>query len=332
MPSISIRRLACACAAAAAPLLVAAAHAQDATWPDKPITLMVGYPPGGSTDLVARVVSAPLSKRLGQPIVVENVGGAGGTIAAQKVVSARPDGYTLLLGSGSEVTIARLFNTSVRYDGATDLSHIGLIGITPMVFVASPSAHVKTLDEAIARARKEPDRLGFASAGIGTPLHIAGELINMKAGTTFRHIPYRGAGAMAQDVIAGTVDFGVFVLASALPHIENGRMIALGVTTPTRSPAAPDIPALAENPKLKGYDMNVWFGLFGPARLPQPMIARLNRELNEVLQEKDVREKLAKAGISTEGGTPQKLTAFIQAETQRVRSVVTTAIAKGVRP
>ena len=133
-------------------------------------------------------------------------------------------------------------------------------------------------------------------------------------------------------VIAGTVDFGVFVLASALPHIENGRMIALGVTTPTRSPAAPDIPALAENPTLKGYDMNVWFGLFGPARLPQPMIARLNRELNEVLQEKDVRDKLAKAGISTEGGTPQKLTAFIQAETQRVRSVVTTAIAKGARP
>lgn len=316
--------------AASLPLLPLGVTAQTAPWPTKPVTLLVGYPPGGSTDLVARTIAEPLAKRLGQPVVIENIGGAGGTIAAQKAVNAAPDGHTLLLGSGSEVTIARLFNSAVRYNGETDLTHIGLIGITPMVFVAGPSAGVKTLDEALARARKEPKRLSFASAGVGTPLHMAGELINLKAGTTLRHIPYRGASAMLQDVLGGNVEFGVFVLSSALPHIESGKLTALAVTTPTRSRVAPGIPALAEHPRLKDYDMNVWFGLFGPARLPLHVSSRLNRELNVLLREKDTWEKLQKAGISNDGGTPQQLSAFIKAETQRVRAVVNQAVATGM--
>lgn len=313
---------------AAAGLLPRPALAQ--AWPaGKPITLLVGYPPGGSVDLVARTVAEPLSRRLGTPVVVENQGGAGGTIAAQKAVNAAPDGHTLLLGSGSEVSIARLFNTAVKYNGETDLAHIGMIGTTPMVFVAGPKAGVKTLEEALARARREPNRLSFASSGVGTPLHMAGELINLGAGTTFRHIPYRGAGPMVQDVLGGNVEFGVFVLSSALPHIEAGKMLALGVTTPSRSRAAPQIPSLSEHPKLKGYDMNVWFGLFGPAKLPAHIAARLNKELNEVLRQQDVWQKLQKAGISNDGGTPQQLTAFIKAETQRVRAVVQQAVANG---
>jgi tripartite-type tricarboxylate transporter receptor subunit TctC len=256
-----------AATAVLASMLPSAAFAQ--AWPTaRPITLLVGYPPGGSVDLVARLVAEPLAKRLGTTIVVENSAGAGGTIAAQKAVNAAPNGYTLLLGSGSEVSIARLFNPAVKYDGQTDLTHIGLIGITPMVFVASSKTGVKTMDEAVARSKKEPGLLNFASSGVGTPLHVAGELINQKAGTTFNHVPYRGASQMVQDVLGGNIDYGVFVLSSALSHIQSGRMVALGVTTPTRSRAAPDIPALAESPALKGYDMNVWFGLFGPARLP----------------------------------------------------------------
>lgn len=299
-------------------------------WPaGKPITLLVGYPAGGSVDLVARTIAEPLAKRLGTPVVVENQGGAGGTIAAQRAVNAAPDGYTLLLGSGSEVSIARLFNTAVKYNGETDLTHLGMVGITPMVFVAGPKTGVKTLDEALARSKREPNRLSFASSGVGTPLHMAGELINLSAGTTFRHIPYRGAGPMIQDVLGGNVEFGVFVLSSALPHIEAGKMVALGVTTPSRSRAAPQIPSLSEHPKLKGYDMNVWFGLFGPAKLPAHMAVRLNRELNEVLRQQDVWQKLLKAGISNDGGTPQQLTAFIKAETQRVRAVVQQAVANG---
>ena len=299
-------------------------------WPAaKPITLVVGYPAGGSVDLVARTIAEPLSKRLGTPVVVENVGGAGGTIGAQKVVNAAPDGYTLLLGSGSEVSIARLFNTAVKYNGETDLTHLGLIGVTPMVFVAGPKAGVKTIDEALAKAKREPNRLSFASSGVGTPLHVSGELINLLAGTTFRHVPYRGAAQMVQDVLGSNVEFSVFVLSSALPHIESGKMIPLGVTTPQRSRAAPQIPPLADHPKLKGYDMNVWFGLFGPAKMPAPMAARLNKELNEILREQEVWQKLQKAGITNDGGTPQALSAFIKAETQRVRGVVNKAVRSG---
>jgi tripartite-type tricarboxylate transporter receptor subunit TctC len=307
-----------------------AAQAQTQSWPtSRPISLVVGYPAGGSVDLVARIIAEPLSKRLGTPVVIENVGGAGGTIGAQKVVSANPDGYTLLLGSGSEVSIAKLFNAAVKYNGETDLAPVGLIGVTPMVFVTNTKTGVKTMEEAIAKSRREPNQLSFASSGIGTPLHMSGELINLLAGTTFRHVPYRGAGQQLQDLLGGNIEFSVSVLSSALPHIESGKMIPLGVTTPTRSRAAPQIPALGENPKLKGYDMNVWFGLFGPAKLPAPMVARLNRELNETLREEAVWQKLQKAGISNEGGTPQALTAFVRAETQRVRAVVNKAVSSG---
>lgn len=319
-----------AAALALGSLLASGARAQAPAWPTgRAITLVVGYPAGGSVDLVARTVAEPLSKRLGTPVVVENVGGAGGTIGAQRVVNAAPDGYTLLLGSGSEVSIARLFNTAIKYNGETDLAPVGMVGITPMVFVASSRVGVKTLDEALALSRREPNRLSFASSGVGTPLHVSGELINLKAGTTFRHIPYRGAAQMVQDVLGGNVDFGVFVLSSAMPHLETGKMVALGVTTPVRSRAAPQIAPLADNPRLKGYDMNVWFGLFGPARLPAPMVARLNHALGEVLRDQEVWQKLQKAGVSNEGGTPRALADFIRAETLRVRAVVNQAVATG---
>lgn len=325
-PTLSRRRFALSMTAATLVPLSAFAQA----WPTaRPISLLAGYPPGGSVDLVARILSEPLSKHLGTPVIVENLAGAGGTIAAQKVVNATADGSTLLLGSGSEVSIARLFNTAVKYNGETDLAPIGIIGVTPMVFVASPSAGVKTFDEALAKCKREPNRLSFASSGVGTPLHIAGELINLKAGSTFRHVPYRGAAPMIQDVIGGNVDFAVFVLSSALPYIQSGKMVALGVTTPKRASALPQVPALAEHPKLKGYDMNVWFGLFGPAKLPPAMVARLNKELNAIVREPAVWQQLAQAGISNDGGTPQQLAAFVHAETQRVRSVITSAVATG---
>ena len=305
------------------------AHAQN--WPAaKAITLVVGYPAGGSVDLVARIISEPLGKRLGTQMIVENVGGAGGTIGAQKVVNAAPDGYTLLLGSGSEVSIARIYNTAVKYNGETDLTGIGMIGVTPMVFVAGPKAGVKTMYEALELAKRNPGKFNFASSGVGTPLHVAGELINLKAGTSIKHVPYRGAAQMVQDVLGNNIEFGMFVLSSALPHIESGKMTPLAVTTPERSRASPQVPAMAEFAKMKDYNMNVWFGLFGPAKLPAPMAARLNKELGEVLRDPAVWQKLQKAGISNEGGTPQALSSFIKAETLRVRSVVNQAVAGGV--
>ena len=329
MKNVWTGRRALLLAATVSTLMVAQqVHAQS--WPlAKTINLVVGYPAGGSVDLVARIISEPLGKRLGAQIIVDNVGGAGGTIGAQKVVNAAPDGYTLLLGSGSEVSIARIYNPAVKYNGETDLTGIGLIGVTPMVFVAGPKAGVKNMDEALALAKRNPGKLNFASSGIGTPLHVAGELINLKAGTTIRHVPYRGAAQMVQDVLGNNIEFGVFVLSSALPHIESGRMTALALTTSERSRAAPQIPAMSEFQKMKDYNMNVWFGLFGPAKLPQDMAVRLHKELAEVLRDPAVWQKLQKAGISNEGGTPQALSSFIKAETLRVRSVVNQAVSGG---
>lgn len=325
---LSRRSIARLGATAIAGLLPLAALAQG--WPTgKAITLVVGYPPGGSTDMVARTVGDALSRRLGTPVVVENVGGAGGSIGAQKVANAAPDGYTLMLAANNEISIAPVFNTAIKYKSDVDFTPIGMVGYTPMVFVAGPKAGVKTLDEALSKSRREPNRLSFASSGVGTALHVSGELINLMAGTTFRHIPYRGAAQMSQDVLGGNVDFSVFVLTSALPYIESGKMIPLGVTTASRSRAAPQIAPLGDHPRLKGYDMNVWFGLFGPARLPAPVVTRLNRELNELLRDQDVWQKLQKAGISNDGGTPAALSAAMKTESTRVRAVVNKAVAGG---
>ncbi len=295
----------------------------------KPLTLMVGYPAGGSVDLVARTLAEPLGKKLGRTVVIENAAGAGGTIAAKKVVDAAPDGNTLLLGSGSEVTIARLYNQAIKYNGETDLSAIGLIGSTPMVLVASGKSGIKTTDELIALAKREPKKLSFASSGIGTPLHVAGELFNLKAGTRLTHVPYRGAAPMVQDVLGGTIDLGVFVLSSALPHIQSGKMVALGVTSPSRSRAATQVAPLGDHSKLKGFDIGVWFGLLGPAKLPAADVARFNTALREVLQDPAVWRKLQEAGIDTQPGSPQQLRDYIRTETKRVQSVVMQALSQG---
>lgn len=295
----------------------------------KPITLMVGYPPGGSVDLVARTLADPLSKKLGRTVIVENIGGAGGTIAAKRVVDAAPDGNTLLLGSGSEVTIARLYNQAVKYNGETDLSPIGLVGSTPMVLVASSKSGIKTTDELIALAKREPKKLSFASSGIGTPLHVAGELFNLKAGTRLTHVPYRGAAPMVQDVLGGNIELGVFVLSSALPHIQSGKMVALGLTTSNRSRAATQVAPLADNSKLKGFDIGVWFGLLAPAKLPAADVTRFNAALLEVLQDPAVWRKLQDAGIDTQPGSPQQFRDYIRQETKRVQSVVLQAVSQG---
>ncbi len=314
----------------ALPASCLATYAFAQSWPQgKAITVLVGYPPGGSTDMVARTIGDALGKRLGATVVIENAAGAGGTIAAQKAVNAAPDGYTLLLGSGSEVSIARLFNSAVRYNGETDLSHIGLIGTTPMVLLASPKLGIKTLDDAISKSKAEPKRYSFASSGVGTPLHISGELLNMMAGSNLRHIPYRGAAQQIQDLIGGNIEYSVSVLSSALPHMESGKATALAVTTAQRTRAAPNVPAMSEHPRLKGYDMNVWFGLFGPAKMPAPMLIKLNQALNDCLRDPSVWQKLQAAGISNEGGTAAQLSSFIRAETTRVKSVVTRVVATG---
>lgn len=296
-----------------------------ATWPAKPITLVVGYTAGGSVDLVARTIAPELGKRLGQSVVIENLGGAGGTIGASKVVKAEADGYTLLMGSGSEVSIARLTNPAVRYDGEKDLAPVTFVGTQPMVLVGKTSLPAKNADELIALARAQPGKLAYASSGVGTPLNLAGELIKQQGKVNITHVPYKGASAMATDLLGGQIDLAVMVLSSALPHIQAGRVKAYGVTEGKRSSVAPNVPALAETPALKGVDMGVWFGLMGPAGTPRPVIDRLNTEMQAVLAMPDVKKKLAEAGVEVAPGNPAQFGSFIKRETGRYRTIVQTA-------
>lgn len=304
---------------------VTASAVAAGSYPTKPITLVVGYTAGGSVDLVARTVAPELGKRLGQSVVIENLGGAGGTIGAQKVVKAEADGYTLLMGSGSEVSIARLTNPAVRYDGEKDLAPITFVGTQPMVLVGKLQLPAKDAAELIALAKAKPGTLSYASSGVGTPLNLAGELIKQQGKVNITHVPYKGASAMATDLLGGQIDLAVMVLSSALPHIQAGRVRAYGVTESKRASVAPNVPALAETPALKGVDMGVWFGLMAPSAVPKAIIDRLNTEMQAVLAMPDVTKKLAEAGVEVAPANPAQFASFVKRETGKYRTIVQAA-------
>lgn len=322
---MSPKSLAQSVAAGAAFLTLLAGSAAAEVYPSRPVTLIVPYPPGGSVDLVARVVGPELSKRLGQPVIVENYGGGGGTIGAAKAVKANPDGYTLLVGSGSEISIAKLTNPAVKYDGQRDLAPISLIGTQPMVLVGHPNVAAKNTDELVALAKAQPGKLNFASSGIGTPLHLAGEYVNAQGKISLTHVPYKGAGPAIIDLTGGQVELAVMVLSSAIPYIKSGKIKAFGVTESVRSQAAPDIPALNESKSLKGVDMGVWFGLFTPVKTPKDIQARLHKDLIEALKEPAVKAKLIESGVRPVGNDPAQFAEFIRVETEKYREIVKTA-------
>jgi tripartite-type tricarboxylate transporter receptor subunit TctC len=309
--------------AAAACLLASpiAATAQTADYPSKPITLVVGYPPGGSTDLTARTVAAELARRLGQPVVVDNVGGAGGTLGAQKVAQAAADGYTLLLGTNNEMAIAKLVNPAVRFDAQRDFTPLGLIASQPMVLVASSKTGVTNVNDFLAQVKKNPGKFSYGSSGVGTALHLAGEMVKESAGVFVVHIPYRGVAPLTNDLVGAQLEFGVFVLSSGLPHIRSGRVVALGTTEAKRSQAAPEIPALAEHPALKNVDISSWFGLWGPANMATATQQRLQQALADTLTNADVRKKLEDAG-ATLAPSGASLASFQATEIQKYRRIV----------
>jgi tripartite-type tricarboxylate transporter receptor subunit TctC len=276
-------------------LLGPLAFAQGDGFPERPITVVVGYPPGGSTDLTGRAVADQLAKQLGATVVVENASGAGGAIAAQKVSRAAPDGYTLLLGANNEIAISRLVSSSVKYT-YKDFTPIGLVAYQPMVLVASMQSGIRTVDDFLKAARAHPGRYSYGSSGVGTALHLAGEMVKQQAGIAVTHVPYRGVAPLTTDLIGGSLDFGVFVLSSGLPHIRGGKVVALGLTEKQRSASAPDIPALAEHPALRNMDISVWFALMAPPELPQAVAAKLRKALAEVLQAPAFRKRLEDAG------------------------------------
>ena len=300
--------------------LLTAGPAQAQDYPAKPITLVVGYPPGGSTDLMGRLVGGELSTRLGQPVVIENLGGAGGTIGAQKVASAAPDGYTLLVGANNELAIAKLVTKTVKYDPAS-FTPIGLIGSQPMVLVAATSTGVKNATDFTQLVKKNPGKFSYGSSGVGTALHLAGEMVKEQAGLFMTHIPYRGVAPLTNDLVGNNLEFGVFVLSSGLPHIKSGKVVALGTTAAKRAPATPDIPALAELPQFKNVDIESWFALVGPANLPQPVVGKLKKALNDTLQSPDFRKKMAAAGSGV-AAPDANLAQFWQGEVAKYTKIV----------
>ena len=296
---------------AAAPAALAQAY------PTKPVTIVVGYPAGGSTDLTGRTLGDALAKQLGVPVVIENLGGAGG---AQTVASAAPDGYTLLVGANNEVAISKLVTKTTRYD-LKDFTPIGLIASQPMVLVASPTAGVKNLDEFLAKVKAAPGKFSYGSSGVGTALHLAGEMVKERAGLFMTHIPYRGVAPLTTDLVGGNLDYGVFVLSSGLPHIKSGKVVALGTTEAKRSPLTADIPALGEHKALKGIDIGSWFVLMGPARLPDAVVARLKTALAESLKSPDFRKKMEASG-STVAAPGGDIGPFLQAEVAKYQKIV----------
>jgi len=300
--------------------LLAALAGGDAlaqAYPSRTVTLLVPYAPGGGHDAMARIVAEKLGPRLGQTVVVENKPGAAGMIGTEQVVRAAPDGYTLLFSSPAEIVVAPSVYKSMRYDPVKDLTPITQVGDTPLVLMAHPSVGVKTVAELIAKAKKEPGKLSFGTAGTGSSQHLAGAWINNLAGIDLQHVPYKGAGPATNDLLGGNVPLGILGMAPVLKHIQAGRIVALAVMTPKRVDWAKDTPTVAETPGMEGFQANHWMGLLGPAGMPPEVVAKLQAEVAAVLAMPDVRERLRGLGIDPVGSGTEDFRRFLAEERER---------------
>lgn len=292
------------------------------SFPSKPISLLVGYAPGGSVDLAARTIAPELGKRLGQTINVENIGGAGGQLATQRAVSAAPDGHTLLLGTSAEIAVARHVSPTVKYDASKDLAVLGLIGTQPMVLTGStrvPHNTIQALTEAI---KQQPGKFSYGSAGNASLPHLAGELYKQRSNSFAVHIPYRGAAPMLTDLLGGQIDLGMLVLSSATGPVKSGRLKAFAVTEAKRSPQLPDVPALAEMKGLEGFDLSVFFAVFAPQVLPEATRMAFERALAGTLAEPSVQAALQAAGFTLRALDPRAATGFIKDQEQLYRRII----------
>ena len=299
---------------AAGVLLVAAPAAWPAdTYPVKPVRLIVGFPPAGANDLVARVVAARLGPRLGQQIVVENRPGAGGNIATDLVAKAAPDGYALLLGSVSSLGMAPALYGQVPFDPINDFAPVTqLVGVSTLLMV-HPTLPVRSLKEFVALAKKHPGRLNFATPGTGSVAHLTAELFMKTADVKLVHVPYKGGGPAVVDALSGQVECLFSLISTGAPHVKSGKLRGIGISTGTRSPILPDVPTIAES-GYPGYEASGWLGLLVPAKTPDAIVERLHRETVAVLNLSDVRAQLESNGLDPAPSSPQAFRAYIRAE------------------
>jgi tripartite-type tricarboxylate transporter receptor subunit TctC len=307
-------------------LCAEAAFAQ--AWPTKPIRLMVPFPPGGSTDIVARIVAQKLGERLGQPLVIENRGGGGGTIGMAATARTAPDGYNLAVASTSTHVVAPGVYPKLEYDPVKDFAPIGLMAVSPYLLVVNPGVPAKSLKELVDLAKSKPGKLNYASAGVGSTTHLAMEMLKNVSGTYMLHIPYNGNGPAGTAVVAGQVEILFGSLPALLPHAKSGRVRALVVGTPKRSPSLPDVPTVAES-GYPGFDASLWLALVAPAGTPQPIVERMNKEIAAVIAAADTREALDKAGAEPLTGSPADLAAMIRDGIPKYAKVIKAA---GVKP
>lgn len=307
--------------------LMAVCHAL-AQYPSRPVRMLVGFPPGGANDIVARIAAQKLSETLGQPVVVENRPGNAGVVAAEVLAKAAADGYTLMLGSTGTNSIAPALNSRLPYDPVNAFVPVGLVGIAPSAMVVSAGVPATSIRELVALAKSRPGKLTYASSGNGTTLHLGGELFKLMAGVDIVHVPYKGNAQALNDVIGGQVDIILSALPPALPLARAGKVRILGVAMPERLRSMPDIPTVAEQ-GLPGYEMSTWYGVFAPAGTPAEAVERLGAELRRAVADPKVREQIAAQGIEPVSNTPAEFRAFVNSELEKWARVVKAAGIKG---
>jgi tripartite-type tricarboxylate transporter receptor subunit TctC len=304
--------------AAALAIFVTAAHAQS--YPAKPVRMIVPYAAGGPLDDAARIVGQRLTEIWGQAVVVDNRGGAGGSIGADVVAKSAPDGYTLLLGNAGPMTINPSLQKALPYDPQRDLAPITLVSASPMVLVVHPSLPVKSVPDLVRFAKTRPGKLNYASAGIGNLQHLGMESLQTMAGIRMNHVPYKGAAPAFIDLISGQVELMFANIIGVLPHVKSARVRAIAVSTAKRATVLPDIPSVAEI--YPDFDVNGWMGIFVPATTPREITAKLHEDIVKVLMRQDTRERLASQGAEVVAGTPEQLSAFVRRESALYAKII----------
>ncbi len=299
----------------------------QASYPDKPIRLVVPYPPGGFTDILGRQLATQLQTRLGQNVIVDNKGGGGSTIGSAMVARAPADGYTLLLVAPDLAINESLMATRLSYDARKDFSPVIRAAWSPMVLVTHPSVPAKNVSEFLALAKARPGKINFASGGIGTGAHLALELFKTRAGVDLTHVPYKGNRPATSDLLGGQVSAMFLQYAVAKPHVAGGKLVMLATPSGKRSQAIPEVPTIAES-GLPGFDVEPWFGIVAPAGTPAAIVNRLNAEIGKIMQQNDVKDMLASVGAAPSISTPQEFGKFIDSEISRWAEVVKTSGAK----
>ena len=314
---------ACALAVLAIP---ASGHAQ--VYPAKPVRMIVAYPPGGGTDIVGRMVAQRLGESLGQSVVVENRGGASGNIGTELAARAAPDGYTILMGNVAPNAINVSLFKNLPFDPVADFVPVSLVASTPNILVVHPSIPARTVKQVIALAKAKPGTLNFASAGVGSSSHLAGELFRILAGADIVHVPYKGAGPAMVDVLSGQVQLYFATMPAAMPHVKSGKLAPVAVTSSRRSQALPDLPTTAEA-GVPGYEASTWYGVLSPAHTPAAVIARLHENIVRILAVPETRARLADQGFEPVGSSPEEFGAYIKSEIAKWGKVIGDA---GIRP